>query len=63
MLAASINPIDWKTRKGDVPRFAVTRPKVQQQQQQRSSASTAVMMQQLQLHPLATALQQAGAYF
>lgn len=26
--AAGVNPIDWKTRKGDVPRFAVTRPKV-----------------------------------
>lgn len=26
--AASINPIDWKTRKGEVPRFAVTRPKI-----------------------------------
>jgi NADPH2:quinone reductase len=25
--AASVNPIDWKTRKGDVPRFSVTRPK------------------------------------
>ncbi|WIA13205.1 hypothetical protein OEZ85_006797 [Tetradesmus obliquus] len=28
VVAASINPIDWKTRKGDVPRFAVTRPKI-----------------------------------
>lgn len=26
--AASVNPIDWKTRKGEVPRFAVTRPKI-----------------------------------
>jgi NADPH:quinone reductase-like Zn-dependent oxidoreductase len=26
--AASVNPIDWKTRKGEVPRMAVTRPKI-----------------------------------
>eukprot|EP00879_Flechtneria_rotunda_P005960 GHRR01006266.1.p1 GENE.GHRR01006266.1~~GHRR01006266.1.p1 ORF type:complete len:338 (+),score=95.80 GHRR01006266.1:261-1274(+) len=26
--AASVNPVDWKTRKGDVPRFTVTRPKI-----------------------------------
>lgn len=25
---ASINPIDWKTRKGEVPRFAVASPKI-----------------------------------
>eukprot|EP00878_Enallax_costatus_P006054 GHUV01006350.1.p1 GENE.GHUV01006350.1~~GHUV01006350.1.p1 ORF type:complete len:220 (+),score=69.53 GHUV01006350.1:308-967(+) len=26
--AASVNPVDWKTRKGEVPRFTVTRPKI-----------------------------------
>lgn len=28
VVCASVNPIDWKTRKGEVPRFLVTRPKV-----------------------------------
>jgi NADPH:quinone reductase-like Zn-dependent oxidoreductase len=28
IICASVNPIDWKTRKGEVPRFAVTLPKV-----------------------------------
>lgn len=26
--AASVNPVDWKTRKGELPGFTVTRPKV-----------------------------------
>jgi len=26
--ATSVNPVDWKTRKGDVPRFMVKLPKV-----------------------------------
>lgn len=26
--SASVNPIDWKTRKGEVPKFLVTMPKV-----------------------------------
>jgi hypothetical protein len=55
LLAASINPIDWKTRKGDVPRFAVTRPKVGTSSSS-SSSSSGVSQQcfvwfQLQSHP------------